>query len=222
MVHFDTFWALRVYKPPWDCRLPQTIFGLRSFAVIVFSTIIFLGFLGAVESRQCDTHRDCLGDYIHCCSGYCRRSCNASCSRDEHCGSPGSIEEYCCKGKCISSSLTCEKPPNKKENVLSSPLIAVVVIFSVILVVAVCCVMRSHLCKLRALCLGENARQVDITDMSSKKRGAGFVSLGGSVETEDGLNCTERISLQSSSSWVGQDFRIAPPKASNTKRSGRV
>lgn len=200
-------------------RMLKSGLELPSFSIIVFSTIIFFGFLQTAESRQCDTYRDCLGDYINCCGGYCRRSCNLSCTRDEHCGSPGSIEEYCCKGKCILTSSTCEKPVEEEENVLSSPVIAVVVIFGVMLVVAVCCVFRSHLCRLRTLCFGEKSQQVDI---GSKARGAGFVELGrgSSVGTEDGLNCTERISMQSTSTWVGQDFRIAPPRSS--KRSGVV
>ncbi|XP_078376499.1 uncharacterized protein LOC144659847 [Oculina patagonica] len=215
MVHFDAFWN-RDHRLLRDRRMLKTSLELPSLSIIVFSTIIFFGFLRAAESRQCDTHRDCLGDYIHCCSGYCRRSCNLTCTRDEHCGSPGSIEEHCCKGKCILASSTCEKPVADEENVLSSPVIAVVVIFGLMLIVAVCCVFRSHFWKLRALCFGERSQQVD---MGCKARGAGFVELEqGSVGTEDGLNCTERISMQSTSTWVGQDFRIAPPRSS--KRSG--
>lgn len=58
-------------------------------------------------------------------------------------------------------------------------------------------------------------------DTGAKARGVGFVALErGSVGTEDGLNCTERISMQSTTTWVGQDFRIAPPRSS--KRSGDV
>lgn len=107
-----------------------------------------------------------------------------------------------------------------EENVLSSPVIAVVAIFGVMLIVAVCCVFRSHFCKVRALCFGESSQQVDI---AAKARGSGFVALGrGSVGTEDGLDCTERISMQSTSTWVGQDFRIAPPRSSSMKRSDLV
>lgn len=218
MVNFYTFWSGVHHRLPRDPG--KTIIGLPRFSIIVFSAIIFLGFLRAGESRRCDSYRDCLGDYIHCCGGYCRRSCNLSCSRDEHCGSPGSIEEYCCKGKCIPTSSICEKPVADKENVLSTPVIAVVAIFGVMLIVAVCCVFRSHFCKVRALCFGESSQQVDIT---AKARGSGFVALGrGSVGTEDGLDCTERISMQSTSTWVGQDFRIAPPRSSSMKRSDLV
>lgn len=219
MDYFHVFW-IRVHKPPWNSRLPQTISRMPRITVFVFSIVFLGGFLGVSESRKCASHRDCLGDYIYCCSGYCRRSCNISCSREEHCGSPGSLEEYCCKGKCMSTSLPCEKPPKEKENALSGPLIALVVIFSVILVVAVACLIRSHWNKLRAHCFDERARQVEIPERSVKVRGAGFVSLGGSFETEDGSSCTERISLQSSGTWVGQDFTVAQPKSS--KRSGRV
>lgn len=194
--------------------------GLPKLSIIVFSAIIFLGFLRAGESRRCDSYRDCLGDYIYCCSGHCRRSCNLSCSRDEQCGSPGSIEEYCCKGECISTSSVCENPMTDEEDVLSSPVIAVIVIFGVMLIVAVCCVFRSHICKMRTLCFGEGSQQVDT---AAKARGSGFVALGrGSVGTEDGLDCTERISMQSTSTWVGQDFRVAPPRPSSMKRNGIV
>lgn len=194
----------------------KTGIEISRFSIIVLLTVTFFGFLRGGESRQCDTNRDCLGDYIHCCSGFCRRSCNLSCLRDEDCGSPGSIEEYCCKGECILASSRCEKPLPDEESVLSRPVIAVVVIFAVMLIVAVCCVFRSHLYKLRALCFGERSQQVDI---GAKARGAGFVALErGSVGTEDGLNCTERISLQSTATWVGQDFRIAPPRSSKRSR----
>ena len=216
MVDFYTFWSGVHHRLPRDPG--KTIIGLPRFSIIVFSAVIFLGFLRVGESRRCDSSRDCLGDYIHCCSGYCRRLCNLSCSREEHCGSPGSIEEYCCKGKCIPSSSICEKPVADEENVLSTPVIAVVAIFGVMLVVAVCCVFRSHFCKVRARCFGESSQQVDI---AAKARSSGFVALGrGSVGTEDGLGCTERISMQSTSTWVGQDFRIAPPRSSSMKRSG--
>lgn len=218
MVNFYAFWSGVHHRLPRDPG--KTIIGLPRFSIIVFSAIIFLGFLRAGESRRCDSYRDCLGDYIHCCGGYCRRSCNLSCSRDEHCGSPGSIEEYCCKGKCIRTSSICEKPVADEENVLSTPVIAVVAIFGVMLIVAVCCVFRSHFCKVRALCFGESSQQVDI---AAKARGSGFVALGrGSVGTEDGLDCTERISMQSTSTWVGQDFRIAAPRPSSMKRSDLV
>lgn len=218
MVNFYAFWSGVHHRLPRDPG--KTIIGLPRFSIIVFSAIIFLGFLRAGESRRCDSYRNCLGDYIHCCGGYCRTSCNLSCSRDEHCGSPGSIEEYCCKRKCIPTSSICEKPVTDEENVLSSPVIAVVAIFGVMLIVAVCCVFRSHFCKVRALCFGESSQQVDI---AAKARGSGFVALGlGSVGTEDGLDCTERISMQSTSTWVGQDFRIAPPRSSSMKRSDLV
>ncbi|XP_022788695.1 uncharacterized protein LOC111328512 [Stylophora pistillata] len=213
---------IRLHKPPCKNRLSQTVFGLPRITVVVFSIVTFWGFLGVSESRECESYRDCLGDYLYCCSGYCRRSCNISCSRNEHCGSPGSLEEYCCKGKCISTSLPCEKPPKEKENALSVPLIALVVIFSDILRMAVACLIRSHWNKLRRLCFDERARQMEKREGSSKVRGAGFVSLEGSFEAESDLTCTERISLQSSGTWVGQDFRIAQPKSSKNKLSGRV
>ena len=201
----------------------KVMIGLPRFSIIVFSAIIFLGVLRGGESRRCDSSSDCLGDYIHCCNGHCRRSCNLSCSRDEHCGSPGSIEEYCCKEKCISTSSVCEKPVADEEDVLSTPVIAVVVIFGVMLIVVVCCVFRSYFCKVRALCFGESSQQVDAA-AKARARGSGFVTLGrGSVGTEDGqLDCTERISMQCASSWVGQDFRVAPPRSSRMKRSGIV
>lgn len=221
MVHS---FSATVYRSPRDRRrFPQTNLALPSFTMIIFSTIIvFLGFLQMAESRQCESYRNCLGDYLNCCSGYCRRSCNQSCTRDEHCGSPGSLEEFCCKGKCISTSTPCaEKPVADTESVLSGPVIAIVVIFSVMLLVAVCFFFRSHLCKVRALCFGERAQQVDI----SKVHGTGFVALDrGSAGTleDSSLTCTERISLQSSSTWVGQDFRIAPSTSSKIKRNGLV
>ena len=198
----------------------KTLFGLPRLSIVIFSAIIFLGFLRAGESRRCDSGRDCLGDFIHCCSGHCRRSCNLSCSRDEQCGSPGSTEEYCCKGKCIFTSSICEKPVTDEEDVLSRPVIAVLVTFGVMLIVAVCCVFRSHFCKMRTPCFVDSSQQVDA---GAKARGSGFVALGrGSVGTEDGLDCTERISMQSTSTWVGQDFRIAPPRSSSMKHSGIV
>lgn len=213
---FSALWSEVLHRLPRDPV--KVMIGLPRFSIIVFSAIVFLGVLRAGESRRCDSSRDCLGDYIHCCSGYCRRLCNLSCSQDEHCGSPGSIEEYCCKGKCISTSATCEKPMADEEDVLSTPVIAVVAIFGVMLIVAVCCVFRSYFCKLRALCFGESSQQVDT---AAKARSSGFVALGrGSVGTEDGLDCTERISMQSASTWVGQDFRVAPPRSSSVKRSG--
>ena len=98
-----------------------------------------------------------------------------------------------------------------------------VVIFGVMLIVAVCCVFRSYFCKVRALCFGESSQQVDAA-AKARARGSGFVTLGrGSVGTEDGqLDCTERISMQCASTWVGQDFRVAPPRSSRMKRSGIV
>ena len=218
MVDFYALWSGAHHRLPRDPV--KIVIRLPRFSIIVFSAIIFLGFLRAGESRRCESSRDCLGDYIHCCSGYCRRSCNLSCSRDEQCGSPGSVEEYCCKGKCISTSSICERPMADEEDVLSSPVIAVIVIFGVMLIVAVCCVFRSYFCKVRTLCFGERSQQADA---AAKARSSGFVTLGrGSVGTEDGLDCTERISMQSASTWVGQDFRIAPPRSSSMKRSGIV
>ena len=108
----------------------------------------------------------------------------------------------------------------EEEDVLSSPVIAVVAVFGVMLMVAVCCVFRSFFCKVRTLCFGESSRQFET---AAKARGSGFVALGrGSVGTEDGLDCTERISMQSTNTWVGQDFRVAPPRSSRVKRSGIV
>lgn len=194
----------------------QTNRGIPNFNIIVLSTFVFLGFMMVtIEGRECDTYRDCLGDYGQCCSGYCRRLCNLTCSRDKHCGSPGSIEEYCCKGKCISTSTPCEKPKPNEDEVLSSPVIAVIAIFGVMLLVALCFVFRAHLCKFRALCRNERGSQQ--AEIGSKVRGGtGFVELGrGSVGTEESLNYTERFSVQSSTTWVGQDFRIVPPKSRN-------
>lgn len=196
---------------------------LPSSTVIVLSTLGFLGFLLVTgEGRLCDSHKDCLGDYRQCCIPYCRRLCNLTCSRDEHCGSPGSIEEYCCKGKCISTSSLCEKPPPQEDEVLSTPVIAVIVIFVVMLVVALCLVFRSHLCKFRTICLGQRAAHQ--AEIGFKHRGAnqGFVELGqDSSGTDESSHHPGRISVSKNSSWVGQDIRIAPPKSSRT-RNGRM
>lgn len=208
------------FKPPGHHNI-QTNRRLSSFHMIALSTFMFLGFtIVTSEGRQCETYRGCLGDYRECCSGYCRRSCNLTCSGDEHCGSPGSIEEYCCKGKCISTSTLCEKPVPEEENVLSSPVIAVVAIFGAMLLVALCCVLRAHMCKFRALCFGEMSSQQQRETGSKLRGGTGFVELGrGSIGTEESLNTTERFSVRSNSvsTWVGQDFRIVPPKSSSSR-----
>lgn len=178
-----------------------------TFALLVFTIV-------SVEGRLCKTHQDCLGDFIQCCSGYCRQSCNLSCSRNDQCGSPPNLEEYCCKGTCISTSLTCEKPAPEKENVLSPPLIAVVAIFGVLLVITLCCVFWAQLCKMRALCFAGNRGSRREANAGVKiSVGAGFMELG-RVGTDESLNVTERFTLRAgSNSWVGQDFRVVPPKS---------
>ena len=191
--------------------------GISSFKIIIILSIFVLVGLTTVtiEGRPCKTDDNCLGIYIHCCSGYCRRSCNLTCSRDDQCGSPPSIEEHCCKGTCTSTSVDCEKRMPNKENVLSSPVIAVIAIFGVVLVAVLCCVFRAHLCKYRALWFGNRGSQQG--DSGSKMRGgAGFVELG-RVGTDESLNNTERLSLQSNNTWVGQDFRIVYPKSSSER-----
>ena len=197
----------------------QTNRRLPSLNIIVLSALVFLGFMFVIiEGRQCDVHNDCMGDYRRCCTGYCRRLCNRTCSRDEHCGSPGSIEEYCCKGRCISTSILCEKPIPDEEDVLSNAVIAVIAIFGLLFVVALSCVLRSHLCKFRAICCGERRSQQ--MQIGSKACGGnGFVELGQeSVATDESLIHAERISAQINNTWVGQDFRIVPPKLSSSRK----
>ena len=111
-------------------------------------------------------------------------------------------------------SAACGKPSNGEESAsVSGPVIAVVVVFATVLVVVASCALRSYLCKSNALCFGANEREVD---GSSGCRSSGFVEFhGGSMATEDGLNGTdgsERQTFHTATSWVGQDFRIVPPK----------
>ena len=196
-----------------------------SNVIIVLSALWLIGvFLISCDGRQCDSHSDCLGDYRRCCSGYCRRLCNLSCSGDEHCGSPGSIEEYCCKGRCISESTVCEKPLPEEEPILSTAVIAVIAIFGMILILALLCfVLRSYWYKCLGIC--SKARGSPQRQIGAKLRGSnGFVELGrgSSVNgADETLIRPERISTQSSTSWVGQDVRIIPPKSSGSARNGQ-
>lgn len=134
----------------------KVMIGLLRFSIIVFLVIVFLGVLWVGESWWCDSFRDCFGDYIYCCSGYCCRLCNLFCFWDEYCGFLGSIEEYCCKGKCIFMFVICEKFMVDEEDVFSIFVIVVVVIFGVMFIVVVCCVFRLYFCKLCVFCFGES------------------------------------------------------------------
>ena len=205
-------------NPPGNHTM-QTNRRLPSLNGIILSVLGFLGFMFIIiEGRQCGTPKDCMGDYRRCCKGYCRRSCNLTCSRDERCGSPGSIEEYCCKGRCISTSILCEKPIPDEEDDLSNAVIAVIAIFGLMFVVALTCVLRSYLCKFRAICCGNSGSQQ--AQIGSKACGGnGFVELGQeSVGTDERLIHAKRISAQTNHTWVGQDFRIVPPKSSSSRK----
>lgn len=193
----------------------QTNYRSRSFCVVFLSTIALVGlFFVTCDGRQCNSYRDCLGDYRKCCNGYCRWHCNLSCSSDEQCGSPGSKEEYCCKGKCISVSSICEEPRREEEPVLSATIIAVIAIFGVILIVALCIALRSYWCKCLRICFKPRGSQQG--DIGTKLRGGnGFVEFG----RESGTSAVtdERTSAQTSISWVGQDVRIVPSKSTGSR-----
>lgn len=192
----------------------QTNYRLRRFYVVFLSTVALVGFfIVTCDGRRCNSNRDCLGDYRQCCSGYCRRHCNLSCSSDEQCGSPGSKEEYCCKGKCISASSICEKPRREEEPVLSATVIAVIAIFGVILIVALCIALKSYWCKCLRICFKPRGSQQG--DIGTKLRGGnGFVELGRESATSA---ADERTSAQTSISWVGQDVRIVPSKSTGLR-----
>lgn len=168
-----------------------------------------------VQSLLCDADKDCFAGYPYCCGGFCKKSCNLTCTSSSDCGSLGHLQEKCCNGRCIGINEVCLQKNSQKTR-LNSVHIVVLVLCIVVFVAVGSCALASYLCKCgylyrRRTNMNNSCMQDDSFEpFDGQSAGRQWNYLGKIVTCKTPGHHDGEIPLQSArfseTSWVGKDF----------------
>lgn len=175
---------------------------------VVLEIVLFCTFTSRLAvCLLCDSDKDCFGDYLFCCGGYCKKSCNSTCLLSSDCGSLGHLQEKCCNNKCVEIDTVCPQM-NRKKTHLTSTHIAVLLVCIVVFVLVGACALVMYICK-----CGLFNRRRRVPENQSNQRPPtqrrwdwkrSFRRFGCLRRDDDHLNA--HMYTNTTESWVGKDF----------------
>ncbi|XP_032241402.1 uncharacterized protein LOC116620022 [Nematostella vectensis] len=173
--------------------------------IAIIGTLLILA--GLADCLYCHQETDCFGVYPHCCDGHCKKTCNTSCTTSNDCGSPNSLQEKCCNGKCVSINTICPNTTTSSTQ-LSPAIIAVLVVCIVVFAALGSVALVSYLCKCGFYSRRSRSMSVFTPCQGGNKRDSGTASCVVAVKvTKAGeQEKAPKTHIYAETSWVGKDF----------------